>query len=270
LNTIELNSDRRTELTANSSDQILETELPNPEFMIGSLSILKHQLSEVKKFGYPSLANRYATDLETLVENGLTIPEGPWDTIPKRPRPGLLAKEKLHGLNLDNQGRPVHPWLGAMATDPEIGVAAGLGEYYQYGPNKTADPIIFKNNHILLVRRNDTGHYAFPGGHVNKGEHDILAGIRETTEETTLAMRGILRPRIIYVGPVADVRMTAHAWPETTAMVFELEAEPLDKVQGKDDAKWAGWVPVDEALKLPLYGSHQILLSMAIQNRSRA
>lgn len=46
--------------------------------------------------------------------------------------------------------------------------------------------IVFNNNKILLVKREDSGLWELPGGKIEKGEDMFTAAIRELKEETNL------------------------------------------------------------------------------------
>jgi ADP-ribose pyrophosphatase YjhB (NUDIX family) len=93
----------------------------------------------------------------------------------------------------------------------------------------------------------------------------VEAGKRELGEETGLVTDH--EPKITYSGPVADIRTTANAWPETTALLFELEGWILPEVRGMDDAQAAAWVALGGLEKLQLYGSHQLLIEQALAQR---
>lgn len=174
--------------------------------------------------------------------------------------PGYPAKRlTLSELpDLDNN-LPLHPWFWQMATDPSLGVITGKGFYRHFGANYTADSIVVSGNQILLVRRQDTGQWALPGGFVDEGETAKQAARRELTEETNIKISQPGKP--IYRGPVADIRMTAHAWPETTALLYQID-EAIEPQAG-DDAAEACWFSLDD-LPEQLFGSHRYLLDLAI------
>lgn len=219
---------------------------------------------------YPSFGNRLFMPLQTLEQScdgRPVVPHGPWNLEDGSDRmlPSAPAQESFmaQGLRLDSKGRPLHPWLDLMLGDTAVGTLFGKGAYWKWGANSTADSIVEMNDHILLIVRKDTGAMALPGGFINKGEASLSAAIRETFEETDLALQGT--GRCVYHGPVADLRMTANAWPVTSAYHFDLgHSNILPKVRGKDDAHRADWVPIEEALGIMLFGSHTILRDMAL------
>ncbi len=198
--------------------------------------------------------------------DNLTLPDGPWTTaVNTLPSLELQANLAAQGYELDDLGRPLHPWLREMLTDPEVGVVTGLGEYWRWGPNKTADPIVVNNDptpKLLLVQRSDTGIWALPGGFVDGDESAETAARRELQEETGLLLVGNDGMQV-YDGVVADLRTTAHAWAETTALLWKIDGTPT--VHAGDDATNAQWFAVDE-LPDQLHGSHAILIKQALES----
>ncbi len=208
--------------------------------------------------------------METFVED---IPDGPWELnpgeIPSRSETQLFRDL---GLAIDSRGRPLHPWLKEMVTNPRIGVLAGRGFYWNWGPNQTADPIIIRHDlavpHALLIDRGDTGEKAFAGGFVNPGELAVVAAAREALEEALFDPSGF-PVRQVYDGPLSDTRATAHAWSHTTAFRFDVPNDvarnlPLGRYKGGDDAAFAEWLPVNN-INGRLFGSHNLLLKLALE-----
>lgn len=202
--------------------------------------------------------------IKTISERtDLTLPEGKWSTgVFPYPTKDEQARLKEQGYELDSFGRPLHPWLREMLSDPDIGVVTGLGNYWRWGPNRTADPIVINTDpvpKIRLIQRRDTGAWALPGGFVDDGESSTDAALRELREEAGIVIVG--EPQLIYSGVVADARATAHAWAETTALLWRIEGAP-EGIAG-DDAQAARWFPITE-LPVPLHGSHAMLITQAI------
>jgi len=213
--------------------------------------------------GYPT--ERFVMDKEAFETSALLeLPEGPW-TMKNIGLPSTDESQQFieAGYQVDTQGRPIHPLIKDMITDPEIGVVVGKGKYYQWGPNFTADPVVITDEavrKVLLIRRGDTGNWALPGGFVDGNEDAYDSAKRELKEEAGLAIQseGIL----LYRGLVGDSRATANAWPETSAYKFVID-EPIEVIGG-DDATEARWWP-ENALPEGLHGSHLELIKLALE-----
>jgi ADP-ribose pyrophosphatase YjhB (NUDIX family) len=241
------------------------------------LALLEQNLRTRTYAGYPELTQRLVRDIRLMGRTALgrlIIPDGSWtiDSHPNRTdnevAPSIEEQQQLLacGLELDERGWPLHPWFHDMITNPAIGVVTGKGFYRKWGPNGTADAVVVQNGAVLLVQRRDTGLWALPGGHVDGGEMPVHASRRETLEETGIALPERVAPVVVYDGPVADIRATAHAWPETTAFLYELsKTDALPEPHGMDDARAAAWKPLDAVSQEGiLFGSHQYLLDQAV------
>jgi hypothetical protein len=147
------------------------------------LALLRKELATGVYPGYPETIDRfYATAQLGQFVCELLVPDGPWtvNNHPNRPDSetvpsGIMQQQLLtRGYRLDIVGRPIHPWFEDMITDPTIGVTAGKGAYWVWGPNYTADAVVIHRNNLLLVRRKDTGDWAVPGGFIDRNEevHD--------------------------------------------------------------------------------------------------
>lgn len=154
------------------------------------LSLLRQKLSREKYPGYPDFSDRlYAGNYgqEYTMGGRLILPFGPWEINGHVNCTEASEAPKIYeelgfiglGLEIDSRGRPLHPWLKDMIEDAAIGLVTGKGFYHKWGPNKTADPILFHRGSFLLVRRCDTGNWALPGGFVDPGETTVETSIRE-------------------------------------------------------------------------------------------
>ncbi len=200
--------------------------------------------------------------IENIDENTpVTLPDGEWSTgVYVFPTVSEQERLRHEGYELDDFGRPLHPWLKEMLCHPDIGVVTGMGEFWHWGPNRTGDPILISNNKVLLIKRSDTGSWALPGGFVDSDETGSQAARRELFEEAGVMIAG--KGCTIYEGPVADSRTTAHAWPETTAVAWRIDDTPHPTPN--DDAIDAQWFPID-SLPSELHGSHLFLIQKAIE-----
>ena len=114
----------------------------------------------------------------------------------------------------------------------------------------TCDAVVICSNHVLLIERGEgagAGLLAVPGGFLEKNERFYEGARRELREETGLG----------YIGDgldVAFVRSEVFDRPDrslrarivTVAHLFDLKAIPLPDVRGRDDARHAFWMPIDE------------------------
>lgn len=116
-------------------------------------------------------------------------------------------------------------------------------ERWGEGPHYTADPVVIKSGHILLVRRSeepDIDALAFPGGFIDKGEDSEFAARRECAEETKLVLlEHTCKVSGDYAMPFRDDRGDIR----TTAHLYDLGTGPLTPVEAGSDAKEALWVP---------------------------
>lgn len=171
------------------------------------------------------------------------------------------------GCFRDSRGVPVHPSFKIMLS---AGAVVGPGFYYEYGPNRTADPIVIREKNgrleLLIIKRTDTGKYAIPGGMVDLGEEVSVAGKRELREETGVDLGDALGD-IVYKGIIADPRATLNAWPEATTFLYFLSYEQTRSfvLKAEDDADEALWVSLTETNLSLLFASHADSVKMALK-----
>lgn len=229
------------------------------------LQLLRDGLAHQTYPGYPE--SRFCLPFKLLGKHDgrIVIPEGSWTTSLECPDIEEQNELIKRSCELDSLGRPIHPWLEAMVSDPSIGIVTGKGCYWNWGPNRTVDPAVVYNEQLLMVRRKDTGLWALPGGFIDKAETAENAATREVLEETGIEIDR--EPKsVLYQGPVADLRLTANAWPETTCLLYEPEDLPDTNPKGMDDASEASWIPLDHARQmLNLFGSHRIFVDLVLK-----
>jgi ADP-ribose pyrophosphatase len=173
----------------------------------------------------------------------------------------------------------------------------GQGVLGRVGPNHAADPIVTRwkrhpNGEIVthngkkvlqlvLIKRNDTGDWAFPGGMVDAGEDVSVTLKREFGEEALNTMEASESEKaeaqrhidtmfqdgaLIYKGYVDDPRNTDNCWMETVAMNFHDEdgkATGRFKLHAGDDAGAVSWV--DGSTDMPMYASHQDFMKATLE-----
>lgn len=248
------------------------------------LALLRERLEVQSYPGYPTLQDRLVTKLSSLAISNtgdVRIADGVWtvDThanrtdVESEPTRSEQQAFREQGLALDSRGRPLHPWLKEMIEDPGIGIVNGKGAYWNWGPNYTADAVVFKGNDVLLINRQDTGSLALPGGYLDEGEYDNpeLAARREANEESGIVIPDYILGHKFVETPVLDLRTTANAWAETTGYYYEMNVHDNQVPKGADDALRAGYFPLTQALygEERLRGAHCAILLSACYQRAQ-
>lgn len=156
----------------------------------------------------------------------------------------------------------------------------------RWGPNHAADPIVTrwttaendasgkKILSVALIRREDIGCWATPGGMVDAGEDPKDTASREFLEEAMSILQvsreegAAIESKLqnlfkngvkVWSGVVGDSRNSDNAWMESVAYHFHDDDGVLDDVQLKagDDAIGAAWFNVDKRLEHVLgLGTH--------------
>jgi ADP-ribose pyrophosphatase len=149
----------------------------------------------------------------------------------------------------------------------------------RWAENAAADPIVVAytdtGRQVLLIRRDDCGQWAIPGGMVEPGEDAPAALVRELHEETGVDLTAI--PSVTLDRRyIDDPRNSDEAWVCSTVALFRVSA-PAEPLAGSDalDARW--W-PFDTRAELAralrrdgdqLYTAHEPLLFAAHQRLLR-
>lgn len=119
----------------------------------------------------------------------------------------------------------------------------------------TADPVVTKAGHILLIKRGKfpgKGLWAIPGGHVNFDEEPFDAAIRELKEETAISVpKVVIANSLKYERPFTHPKRDSKGRVITFAYHFDLGATgDLPDVEGKDDAIEAKWHPISQLYEI--------------------
>jgi len=162
------------------------------------------------------------------------------------------------------EGRPLNPAGRTGRTGRNLG---------RWGENAAADPIVVADTaagpRVLLIRREDCGQWAIPGGMVDPGETAPAALVRELREETGVDLTDAT-PQVLARTYVNDPRNSDHAWVCSTVALFRIPL-PLTAVAA-DDATDARWFPFTSLTGLcgaitatggHLYRAHLPLLTTA-------
>lgn len=254
---------------------IRELPVDHDRFKQESLQRLGNQLSELTYPGYPDFTDRLVCEDPSIdLYEAITQPGSHWTEDPDKLVVPVINNR--NGYDIDANGMMVHPWFKEMARAKTIGVLAGKGFYYNYGENETCDPIVIRLDldepHVHIIERGDTGKLALPGGFRDNEENPLLGSVREYREETGDKLDPFNAAIVtdvfkVYEGVLADLRVTAHAWPKTYAYGFILNPDysktlPLGRLKAHDDATWKEWKPASELDNL--FGSHSLLARLAL------
>jgi 8-oxo-dGTP pyrophosphatase MutT (NUDIX family) len=115
---------------------------------------------------------------------------------------------------------------------------------------------------VVLVHRPRYDDWSLPKGKLDKGEHPLLAGVREVREETRVdAVPRLRLPTVRYLTGVPDVEKTVLYW-----VMDYRRSEPFEPNDEVDDVRW---VPLAEAAGLLTYAHDRGVLA-AFPRLSRA
>ena len=117
---------------------------------------------------------------------------------------------------------------------------------------KSCGTMCFDGNKVLMVKHN-VGHWAFPKGHVDKGETEIETALREIKEETHLDVEidSSFRHVVNYspkIGVTKDVVYFC-ATPKSDEIIAQ--KEEISKIQ---------WISLDEAYKIVTFDNDRNLI----------
>ena len=117
----------------------------------------------------------------------------------------------------------------------------------------TTDAVLIKSGHVLVVKRKGypgKGLLALPGGFLNQNERIVDGCLRELKEETGISIpKDELKKRIIDQRVFDHPDRSLRGRTITHAYCFNLEAGPLPKVKGDDDAEKAFWMPLRDVMR---------------------
>jgi len=212
----------------------------------------------------------------------------PWADDDEERRQGILKYNAVDGQINRQSFETIYTVTSAHLPLNPMGRTglAGRGLLGKFGPNHAADPIVTRavledkgtrkiSFEVVLIKRNDNGQWALPGGMVEDGDTvgrtlgkefceealDSKHGLN--AEERELAQAIFLRDggRNVYTGYMDDPRNTDNAWIETTAVHYhDAQGDVFSKVKltAGDDAGDVAWVKLGP--KMELYAAHGALL----------
>lgn len=132
----------------------------------------------------------------------------------------------------------------------------------------TSDVVLFSGENVLLIKRKHPpfqGDLALPGGHIDEGEKEIDAAIRELEEETSVKItKGNRLFKIgIFDKAYRDPRHK-HVISYAYGYIGPDSEEFRSQAIAKSDAKEVAWVPIHTALNLTLAFDHNDILQQAL------
>ncbi|GBG26202.1 ADP-ribose pyrophosphatase, mitochondrial [Hondaea fermentalgiana] len=219
---------------------------------------------------------------QAVLDNNNKVKENGWadPDLDEMDLAEIEQRMTYHGKVFLQDGRPRNP-VGRTGM-------VGRGLLGKWGPNHAADSIVTRYCpkrpdvlQMVAIQRQDTGHWALPGGMVDPGESVPVAMKREFIEEAgnvdmTHEKLAAHRKKLdqlfeqgteIYCGYVDDPRNTDNAWMESAFIHFHCDKELGDNIPlaAGDDAQSVRWLDVDESDEAfaKLYASHKSIVKMA-------
>ncbi|MBR7833875.1 NUDIX hydrolase [Actinospica durhamensis] len=266
--------------------------MPDVPLSSDELDLFATQL--VVAHGYPATRLFLSHPDVRLDGTTLWIPPGPWHITDHHNRrdapaalsdpdvpgpdgeqvdPALTARWRAAGLLVDQHGRPIHPDWRLLLAHPRIGLPTGLGFFWRWGPNATADALVIRRTHgrpeVLLVRRRDLDKWALPGGFVDRTDACAQdAAVRELAEETGL---GIPQPRteVLLARRSPNSIMTLHAWTENTVVLVDgdpdyLADAPLTPAAA--EVSDVAWTDLATARTMDMFDRHASYLALVAED----
>ena len=135
----------------------------------------------------------------------------------------------------------------------------------QIYPEPTVGAFVFNPNDELLLLKSHKwpGQYVVPGGHVELGERIEDAVRRETKEETGLEVYDL--EFIVFQEFIYDPSF----WKPRHFIFFDYACKTEStEVQLNDEAEEYIWVPLDEAVQLPLDTYTRVCIEKLIERRN--
>lgn len=127
-----------------------------------------------------------------------------------------------------------------------------------------AGAVVFRAGpQVLLVHRGKYDDWSFPKGKLDRGEHRVVAAVREVEEETGLRVRlGV--PLTSQRYPVTGRMKTVFYWTGRT-----LGDDDVSRYALNDEIDGVAWVDVDEARRRLTYAYDRVTLKEAVAVRKR-
>ncbi|MBR5521390.1 MAG: NUDIX domain-containing protein [Oscillospiraceae bacterium] len=128
---------------------------------------------------------------------------------------------------------------------------------------KSCGAVVFRekdnNVQILLIRHLNGGHWAFPKGHVEKGETEEQTALREILEETGLSVKlDSSYRKVVTYSPRRDV--------VKDVVYFVAVADDSEAVAQEEEISRVKWVDMKDAITHVSYDNDKQVLLGAIEH----
>lgn len=137
----------------------------------------------------------------------------------------------------------------------------------QIFPEPTVGAFVFNQDDQLLLLKSHKwpGKYVVPGGHVELGERLEDAVIRETKEETGLDVYDL--QFIVFQEFVYD----SSFWKPRHFIFFDYACRTISTdVQLNDEAEQHVWVPLEDAMQLPMDAYTRVCVEKLMERRNKS
>ncbi len=115
--------------------------------------------------------------------------------------------------------------------------------------------------YLLLVRKKDSGVWTLPKGHLDEGETEREAAVREVEEETGYTV--IIGER---VGEI-HFTYTKNGQPfEEIASLFLMQPLRCGRREATQEISDAQWFSIDEALRVMTYENEKNIVTLAVKS----
>ncbi|MGI6359269.1 MAG: NUDIX hydrolase [Bacillota bacterium] len=130
---------------------------------------------------------------------------------------------------------------------------------------RSAGGIVFCGEQALVLR-NFRGEYVFPKGHIEAGESQLQAALREVAEESGLT------PQVVCFlqDTCYRYRRPDGTWCPKRVSWYLMEVRERDIVVDNQEINWGAFLPPEKALELLSHQLDRELLLTAIQLRVAA
>ena len=258
---------------------------------------LRYPGSDVERFPVPDEIVRWEQDFpgyKPVFYESPTLAGKPWAdpgstlSLSFNQLDGQVNRKSHCGEYKIINGFPINPY-------GRTGII-GRGLLGRWGPNHAADPIVSRWKRtksgdvichpesamrilqICIIKRNDCGEFALPGGMVDPGENVSQTLKREFTEEALNSANSeeaqklidsFFRPENgveVYRDYVDDPRNTDNSWMETVAVNFhDATGDQVGrfKLSAGDDAAHVQWMDIGSDLNL--YANHREFIASVVK-----